>query len=140
MALERRNPVPPGRYWLDVFGDNRSLFMQWLKAANSDSAGNFVDNVVPVKYEQYPDEGAGRDWHLLEVKRPVAWNAVLFGYPTIAGGNVHTSEDTIIAPPPVEQPTLPEALERSAKTVASVLAIGAGLWALSILSRFVGRR
>lgn len=83
MAIERRNPVPKGRYWVDIIDTPinpgaRLAFVAWI----AQNAGN----VVVVKREQFGalETGVPRDWYLFDVKLPVKWELNKgFGLPTI---------------------------------------------------------
>lgn len=107
MAIERRNPVPKGRYWVDVIDTKsypgaRLFFSAWL--ARNRSA------VVVVKKESYGSliTGAARDWYLFDVMTPVTWEKGQgFGLPTIVRSAenpkapvVTTAADTGVRPPP----------------------------------------
>jgi len=93
-ALERKTPLPPGRYWIDVFGDLRAPFHAWAK-------GHYPDVVVTTvqSFEKAPirDDHVGnkaRDFVIFEVKKPVPWHAPTFGFPTIATKDVQSEQDT----------------------------------------------
>lgn len=101
--LERANPLPPGRYWIDVFGDDIPKFDQWLD-------GNRALGLVAVEssehfqaqmwYPPFQDERPARNWILFKVLGHVPWNGVEFGYPTIADAGVQYSSDTADRPEP----------------------------------------
>ena len=95
-ALERHNPVPPGKYWVDVFEQDSSAFYDWL-AANR--AAVHVDAT-----ESFPsnDGGPAREWYLFTVGSPVQWKGP--GFPTIAEPNVTSSADTAQRPDPEKDP------------------------------------
>ena len=97
MALERRNPLPSGLYWLDVFGDNRAKFEAWRKLNAS---------LVRVVASESFDSEPPRDWVKLEVLSPAPWDAKTFGFPTIIkpGEPVNSSGDTVQRPPPEKDP------------------------------------
>lgn len=96
-TLERRNPLPPGSYWIDVFGLNIPKFDNWLKAfsglgVRTDATQQFEATTVPARRTWYkftftpPFEGA-----------PVTWDTT-FGFPTIADASIRSSEDTVSRP------------------------------------------
>lgn len=91
MALERRDPLPPGRYWQFILEDEYGPWQQWANE-HSDTV-----QVVAVERKKHlapyrpaifvtrPDlsiimEEAG-SWMLFDVSAPTPW--VGFGYPTI---------------------------------------------------------
>jgi hypothetical protein len=149
MAVERRNPVPPGTYWVDQFdqaGGKRGTgilgFDAWLKRND--------DKVKLLKREEFPSAvlpeftnlvfndnataGPRRVWYLFKVEQPVPWE-IGWGFPTIATTgttpnalpSVTTSDDTVTKP---KVPTFTENLEEifsDVKTVAVVAFLG-WLW------------
>lgn len=108
--LERRNPVPPGRYWLDVFSPNIADITAW-KNANRDrvrvvSSESF--DPVPSGTQTDTRFTPARLWLLFDVLSPVQFDQLKFGFPTVVkqsadaspGGTpvdtgVRTSEDTV---------------------------------------------
>jgi hypothetical protein len=126
MAIERRNPVPKGRYWVDIIDTKsypgaRLFFHAWLARNRG--------KVEVVKKESFGAliTGAARDWYLFDVKIPVTWEKGQgFGLPTIVKSAenptapvVTTSADTGTRPPP--PPSLSEQLSdmfADAKTIA----------------------
>lgn len=95
--LERHNPLPAGRYWVDVFAPDASAFIAWLRANK---------NAVHVTTtESFPENGGGpaRDWYLFDVTTPVPWSGP--GFPTVAGPEIKTAEDTAQRPDPEKDPT-----------------------------------
>lgn len=96
-TLERRNPLPPGSYWIDVFGLNIPKFDNWLKAfsglgIHTDANQQFEATTIPARRTWYKFtytplfEGA-----------PVTWDTT-FGFPTIADASIRSSEDTVSRP------------------------------------------
>ena len=87
--IERRNPVPEGVYWVDVFGDQIPGFTAWL-----------TRNAAAVKVRASETVAAGgpldgtpaSQWVLFEVVRPVRWEGP--GLPTVAPPNVKSKSDT----------------------------------------------
>lgn len=98
-ALERRNPVPPGKYWFDTFETiepNEAFFQDWLRRNKG--------NVAVLTTETFPENAGGpaRTWRLFEVRAPVNWEPK--GFPTIAAPGTETSEDTGQRPDPEMDP------------------------------------
>jgi hypothetical protein len=115
MALERRNPLPAGRYWIDVVGNNIFIMEGWLKAVGPfahvenqnltpqkgtppdgapvlpgpDAAGNFIPEII---------------WYLFTTSKPLPWISQALGFPNVATADVHTKADTASRPPPVKGP------------------------------------
>jgi hypothetical protein len=91
-ALERANPLPPGRYWVDVFETDSPNFSTWL-AANKGAV-----SIVSTEHFDANAGGPARDWVLFQVSTPVAWQGP--GFPTIADASVTSSSDTAQRPDP----------------------------------------
>lgn len=143
--LERRNPLPPGRYWTDVFDKQLAAWNAWA-IANVKSgkikivkAENFTAD--PLRSGEWlpsflrPDNAGtipARLWVLFDVLEPATWNAQQMGfYPTIATPNVKTSADTAQNPP---GPSPLEEIEDAAASAIKPLAWAAGAYlALSLL-------
>ena len=94
---QRANPLPTGRYWVDVFTPQEAAFQSWLQKNKA--------NVTVVTTETFPGEthwfGAddpGRTWRLFDVKTPVTWEGP--GFPTIADAGTKNSADTAQRPAP----------------------------------------
>lgn len=130
MAVEKRNPLPPGRYWVDVFDRDRAAFREWLDS--------YSGVVVVLSTESYDANAGGpaRDWYLFHVHGHVAWNGP--GYPTIADAQVTSSRDTQQGneptPDAVEQ--LRGALKSARNTsenlfLAAVIGLGVTLYVLN---------
>ena len=94
-VVERRQPLPPGRYWVTVTSsdsapDRMTHFLQWT-ASNAQTV--IVDKT----------ESAGLKVNglfcIFTVLQPTAWDAQQFGYPNVAGPEIQTSDDTVQRPP-----------------------------------------
>jgi len=108
--MQRKNPLPPGRYWQDIFEDQWSAFDAWLTQN--------ADKVHVEENETHIPEGdekggnitgiaAGakaRHFYIFTVLSPVMWDQKHWGFPTVAGPAVKSSEDT------VQRPELPRDL------------------------------
>ena len=83
MALERRDPIPLGTYWIDVVKDH-SGFLAWLKKN--------ANTVKVLKHRD--DEKDFRWWFLFEVLSPTKrWPlSVRIGAPTIAPQGAKTTK------------------------------------------------
>lgn len=108
--MQRENPLPAGRYWVDVFEADQPAFRLWLESHSGP--------VKVVSTESHPADGGGpaRDWYLFEVAEPVPWEGP--GFPTIAT-NVTSSDDTVQKPPPE-----PGVLDQAADFVTSAATAG----------------
>ena len=121
MALERRNPLPPGRYWIDVFGDNRPRFTTWARQQKASVKVRVTESDV--------NSEPPREWHLFDVSAPVPWDAQTFGFPTVAEPEVQTSQDTVQRPPPEPEPDLSHVLP----TPSDLATVGGGLGMLALI-------
>jgi hypothetical protein len=123
-TLERRNPLPKGVYWIDLFSDNRAKFLAWRTLNKA--------RVKVVANESFDTEPP-RDWVKFQVLEPVTWDAPLFGFPAKAEG-VNSSGDTTTNEPekdPLDQlgeglPT-PKAIGEAFGQLAAIVAIGVGV-------------
>ncbi len=93
--------IPPGRYWLDAFGDKRTVFLDWKKGkpevklenttedADSDPPHLFVIFRIPAGSSNFGSPG-------------VFFPTKTLGFPTVAGPEVQGVDDTVQRPPPVK--------------------------------------
>lgn len=91
MKYEKRNPLPPGAYWLDLFTDKtKHAYWSWIM--------NNVDTVTELKREEHPNH---RRWVLFQVTAPTErWGVDAgLGLPTISTGAI-SSQATAQAPAP----------------------------------------
>lgn len=104
MTLQREvNPLPPGRYWLDVFEQPEGQTEEFLEFTR----GGLVD---VESTEEFPADGTTprRTFFLFRVKEPGAvFNAEKFGFPNIAPDNIKSSADTALVPEVDATPTGP---------------------------------
>jgi len=123
MALERKNPLPVNRYWIDTFGDNRAKFTTWLRLHKGDVKSRVT--------ESQPSTDPPREWHMFDVINPVWFDQESFGFPTIADPSVQTSQDTVSRPDP--ELDLPDKIPTELPAVTG----GIGLLALIIAGAFL---
>jgi hypothetical protein len=89
MKLERRNPIPPGRYWIDVIGkENIDDFGAWI--IEMQGAVRLVTSTEDTESEP------PQLWALFEVPegRSPFLDQQKFGFPTTAPEGVKNKEDT----------------------------------------------
>lgn len=120
MAIERRNPLPVGQYWVDVFSKDQLSFAGWI----ADNASSLTVD----KKETFISTDPPHEWYLFTVKIPVQWNGP--GFPTINQAGASTSSETADRPP--EPRPVVEQLEDAADTVKGVVTV-AGLGLLGYL-------
>ncbi len=123
-VVERRNPLPVGRYWVDVFEKDAASFAAWLAAHKAD---------VRVRTTQHFDTTPARDWVLFEVVRPVDWQGP--GLPDVATGDVVASSDTVQRPPP-EKDALQKISDAFSGSGTALVVLGvAAIAALAFMNR-----
>lgn len=139
MPLERRSPLPPGLYWLDVLGAKRAEFIAW-RTANKET-------VRVRSTEAFPAPAPGRDWYKFEVLSATPWEAVRFGFPNIiaATDRIDSSADTVQRPDPQKDPLdklgdeLSSAGSLTSRLVPIVVLLGGALVLSNLWSRSRGR-
>ena len=105
MALQRgtaigggKTLIPAGRYWIDVFEPKWSAWSAFQRSSSG------VLQVESTQRFEANAGGPGRDFLIFKVVAPLVWDAVAFGYPTIAPSSgasaVRSSEDTVQRPAP----------------------------------------
>ena len=137
MAVQRQNPLPKGRYWVDIVDTKhdpgaRLYFASWL-LRNSKSV-----KVVRVEHFDRLRHGADRDWYLFDVSAPVRWETDRgFGLPTIvkSGENptaapVLSAADTATTPAPTSLSDQFRDFLNDAKSVVLIIGLGI-LWSRS---------
>lgn len=122
-AVQRANPLPAGRYWVDVFETDSPDFSSWLGANRS------TVSIVSTEHFDANAGGPARDWVLFQVSAPTPWNGP--GFPTIADASVTSSSDTAQRPPPAPDITTLDPL--AAVTTLPALKIGLGLAGVALV-------
>lgn len=106
--------IPPGRYWIDLIGDNREKFKIFYamkpevtveKIEHADSNRDFAIFIIPPFASNYGMAG-------------VLFPTKVLGFPTIADASIHTSADTVQRPPPM---TYTEAAKEVAGTAGKAI-------------------
>ncbi len=84
MTVETRNPLPAGRYWIDVSKEPTQLgtFLGFL-----DAAKGFV-------HVEATEDDPDFSWYLFTTTKDLVWPSNI-GYPTIAEKNVKSRADTV---------------------------------------------
>ena len=93
MTLQRNvSPIPPGRYWLTVLGDNRDDFTDWVR--------DMEGAVVTTTTEE--DLTADPPWlfviFVVPPDRAPFFDAGRFGFPNIAPASINSHQDAEQAP------------------------------------------
>lgn len=120
MALERRNPLPPGVYHIDVMAKNLPAFIAW-RTSHKDR--------VKVRKTH---EDSGIAWLLFEVTGGVDWDSKAFGFPSIAEQGLSTERPAAFEPTKDILDQVADKLPAPSTTVAVILWGGAALAAFLI--------
>jgi hypothetical protein len=134
VAIERRDPVPPGRYWIYLKKEELSHWEEWLRI----NAGK-VSVVASETQTQTPEgllwattptgdiiKNAVGEWILFDVKVPVPW--VGFGFPTIVTDpNVRSTTDVMTAPEPEPEKYLIEEIRNLLLLAGGIYLVGSFL-------------
>lgn len=82
MSLERRNPLPVGRYWVDIRARYVPDFTDFLRIVGR--------GIMVIQTKERTDPfttGGANTGYLFEVKNPlIPWDNTKYGYPNIATG------------------------------------------------------
>lgn len=121
--LEKRNPLPPGRYWIDVFPDGIATWVGW-SGGNLATVGvektefykgtTKVQTILGWAYPWVPEPGVwppqfdhtsvpDRAFIIFTVSSPTTWDIdvqKVLGWPNTAPTSIQTSDDTSTKPAP----------------------------------------
>lgn len=128
-VLERRNPIPPGRYWMDPTGNPAiDKVDAWLAEHNT---------TVVLTASEYDDGEQGRvfkdpptQFVIFEVKQPTPSNG-LPSFPNVAPPEIQSMADTVRRPPPEKIPGILDTLAMPFEGAGLLLA----LWVLYEISK-----
>lgn len=127
MAVERRNPLPPGRYWVTLEPLDFDAFAEWKDSTKR----------VRLEASELHDAEGGRPAFEFDVFRvvdgPVAYPFEKFGAPNIAGEEINSFSDVVQAPD-VHEPTAGELVEKI-ENVGKFALAGAALLAIVSVAR-----
>lgn len=144
MTLERRNPLPVGIYWADIFEPDMPAFREWLTKNKKDVGVIRTQSFGRIAKSGLTTETwKAHDWYLFQVIEPVHWEGP--GFPDIAESKELTAEETVQRPPPARGPietleeTIIEAPEAAAKIVTGAVVIGGVGLALYFLATRKGK-
>lgn len=169
MTVVKTNPLPKGRYWLDLIGpEHIAAFEGGVKGLNEAHAGlvhviatthhaadeNQEQNQTGRSWLQVVLDSAGaivwgegqptpeRDWALFETTAPAIWDFEAIGVPTIAAANIKAEGDTVQRPDPEKDPLDKLNLDLGSieKAVGIGLGVAAGLALLVVVVTLAKRR
>ena len=133
MALQRKvDPIPPGRYWINVIGaPNIRDFIEWV----ADMSGAVVEETTELDNTETPLErvlaGGSNPSRLFVIfrvpeGRAPFLNAIQFGFPSKAPKEISSESDTVDRPEPEDAMRDFQRLIRSAVTMVAI-GVGVGL-------------
>jgi len=135
VALERRRPLPAGRYWLDVFPKNAIAWGAWSEAMTKMGSAT----VEVTQHFEAVDGAPAHDFVIFSTSSPnVAWEAAGLPSPTIAPATVTTSDDTVDKPPP--EPGLLDKLSSHAEGIATGAKVSLGIAVVVVIAAIALKR
>lgn len=97
--IERKRPLPIGRYWVDVSARNRIAWDAWVKF---NGEAQRAHGEVAQHFEA-ADGAESRDFYIFNTTEPTVWPDAELGFaPNVAGPEIKSYEDVIQKPPPAE--------------------------------------
>jgi hypothetical protein len=134
MAVETRNPLPAGRYWIDV-SKEPVPFGTWQGFLSAFPESIHVDNT------EEDDEFA---FSIFTTTKSLVWPEGI-GYPTIAGSSIKSRADTVQRPDPEpdltdQLPTVKQLVSGVGDTVKLVAVVVGIIVAVKLLSSGRGRK
>lgn len=117
MTLERRRPLPAGRYWADIFPQNRAAWSAWISLNQNSGKASLVTTEHTPEIAGAPEH----DFVIFTTSDELVWPDEVMGFsPNVAGANVTSSDDTIDKPEPQADP-----LDQFGKLTQGIYAAGA---------------
>lgn len=141
MPIERRNPLPKGRYWADIVDSPkwigaRLTFAAWLQR-----------NAAKVRVVSKQEFGAmttgkARDWYLFDVLEPVTWERNQgWGLPSTVKSPENPNAPVVTKPEDTAQrPPTPTSTDMFSDLFADVKTIGWLALGIYLWSQMGGRR
>jgi hypothetical protein len=130
-VIERRRPLPAGRYWIDVFDKNRDVWEIWRNAMAH------VGHLKVQHTESFDAVGDNEPHDFLIFStnaETIGWPEQIQG-PNVAGPEIQSSDDTLDRPDPT-----PEIIDQLSTAVGSatsgaktVLTVGLGVAVVAAL-------
>ena len=90
--IERRQPLPVGRYWLDVRTGSLDPFLAWAR-----SNPTRIEHSEAVE-TRGPGRSIGVTFFIFRVLQPTHFDQRSFGFPTVATPDVQRAADTAQRP------------------------------------------
>lgn len=131
MAIERRRPLPAGRYWIDVFQPNRVAWEIWSTAMKN--VGRLTIEHTE-SFEPTEGEESARDFLIFSTDaETVGWPNRL-GSPTIAGKEIQSSADTVQRPDAPLEPldAISEAVSSAKQGAKTAIGVGVAVGVVAL--------
>ncbi len=128
-VLERRNPVPTGRYWISVIGNPAIDKLDAWLVEHKDSVRLTASEFDPGEAGAFANP-VPQQFVIFQLLKPTPLNGLPV-YPNVATPDVQTLADTVQRPEPEEMPSLLDSIEKPFEYAGVVLA----LWVLYELTR-----
>lgn len=91
MAQVRTQPLPAGRYWLDVPITQLDPWMLWVRSN---------PQTVSIEHSEVAGSpAAGLTFFIFRTSKPMRFDQRSFGFPSLAGPEIQTANDTVQRPP-----------------------------------------
>jgi hypothetical protein len=134
MALERTNPLPVGRYWIDVNNSKTDEFNAFMASHKGSARVEVTEGDGSEEAtEGNTSEKGGTTFYIFTVSKPFTWLSVNFGFPTIAGPNIKSKSDTI------QSPDLPknalDELDVTLTKIGGFAMLGLGILGLGLIAK-----
>lgn len=108
-GMERRDPVPVGRYWIYIDESETERWQAWVSASGGkvkvivtealQTVSKWIPAIFVTRWDLDIIQSVVGYWILFDVLSPVKW--VGFGYPTtVIDPTINSSTDTSTAPDP----------------------------------------
>lgn len=130
MTIQRADPIPPGRYWIDALGTTAlQQFDKWRDDHKATvtveklEAGKATDD--PMEWGAHPGVDSG--FYIFQVLNPTPrWPNVSkgLGLPNVAPASVQQKSDTIQRPPPEQTKSPLEAFADLLGDLEGMLVLG----------------
>lgn len=123
MAVERRNPLPMGRYWVDIPAAKVDDFNKWLGIM---SRGIFV-----AQTKETGAFGSSVTSYLFDVRDPlIYWEQGKYGFPTIGTGITDLDQTGQV---PAPEPIIPPSVLPGLEGLGNAVLLLAALWLLATM-------
>lgn len=118
MTLERRRPLPPGRYWADVFPQNRPAWSAWRDLQLAAGAAR----IETTSHEPSAAGAPEHDFVIWTTDRETIWPDDVLGFaPNVAESSITQSSDTVQLPDPESTTSLSDAIANNALKVGLIV-------------------